>query len=128
MVKKTFALFLVLAFSSVLMAHPASDIIFTPDTKTGEVRLDIMHQVKDAADHYIYEIELKVNGKKAIRQDARTQTSDKSQSVVYVIPGLKAGDKVEVYADCNKTGDLKKEFTVADRPEPVKKAPAKKAG
>jgi hypothetical protein len=114
------------AFAAGLTAHPASDILFSANVKAGEVKLEVMHQVKDKADHYIYEIELKVNGKKAIRQDAGTQTSDKSQSVTYVIPGLKAGDKVEVYADCNKTGDLRKEFTVAETPAPVKDKKAKK--
>ena len=114
------------AFTAVLVAHPPTDIVMTPDVKAMTVKVEIVHQVKDPAEHYIYEIELKVNGKKAIRQDAKAQTSDKSQSVVYVIPGLKAGDKVEVYADCNKTGDLKKEFTVQDAPAPVKDKKAKK--
>ncbi|HRU39015.1 MAG TPA: hypothetical protein P5511_03990 [Candidatus Goldiibacteriota bacterium] len=99
-----------LAFAGFAAAHPPSDIAVSSDVKSGEVKLSVAHKVKDAAQHYIYEIVVKVNGKQAVRQDAVTQTSADSQEVVYVIPGLKEGDKIEVYAECNKMGDMKKTF------------------
>lgn len=126
--KKTILAVVVTAvFAALVIAHPPTEISLTSNLADKTVKISVAHQVKDAVEHYIYEVELKVNGKKAIRQDAKTQTSGKGQDVIYVIPGLKAGDKIEVYADCNKTGDLKKEFVIAEDPAPEKKAkPAKK--
>ncbi|MCE5300910.1 MAG: hypothetical protein LLG37_08605 [Spirochaetia bacterium] len=113
---------LCLVLPSALAAHPPSDIKFTFDMEKSTVTVDIFHQVKNPADHFIHEIELKVNGKKAIKQDATVQTSAEKQSVVYVIPGLKAGDRVSVTGDCNKYGILTIEAVAQ---QPVKSEPVK---
>jgi hypothetical protein len=98
--------------SSVLIAHPPSDIIITFDLANKTVTAKIMHEVKDVVDHYISQAVVMVNGKKAVTQLATTQTSNEAQTLVYVIPGLKAGDVVSVDADCIKFGDMTKEATV----------------
>jgi len=106
--------------AGIASAHPPSDIVLASDVKTGEIKIFMPHKVKDAAQHFIYAIEVKVNGKKALRQDASTQTSADSQDLVYVFPGLKEGDKIEVYAECNKTGDMKRVFTAGAEKAPKK--------
>jgi hypothetical protein len=110
--RKHFVVLSALVFAAALQAHPAKNIFFAFDLNQKTVKLDIVHPVKNPAEHYIYNIEVKVNGKKTITQTARAQTDGASQSVVYVIPELKAGDKVEVTTECNKVGTIKREAVV----------------
>ena len=103
---------LVLGLSLSVFAHPPSDIIITFDLEKSLVKVDIMHDTRDMAKHYIKQIEVLLNGKSIIKQQAATQTSAEKQSVVYIIPGLKAGDKVAIDADCSIFGDLTREAVV----------------
>ncbi|MEI7542169.1 MAG: hypothetical protein WCJ94_02830 [bacterium] len=113
--KKIAVLFVFLfLISASIIAHPPSDIIITFDLKNRTVTANIMHDVKDILTHYIAQVVIMVNGKKEITQLASTQTSNDSQTVVYVIPGLKVGDVVSVDADCSKYGDLTKEAKVQE--------------
>jgi hypothetical protein len=113
--KKTVLLFVLMFFVSALIsAHPPSDIIITFDLVNSTVTAKIMHDVKDVKDHFIAQAVITVNGKKAVTQSCTTQTSNESQTLVYVIPGLKVGDVVSVDADCSKFGDLTKEATVKE--------------
>jgi hypothetical protein len=110
--KKIISFLFVFVFPVLLIAHPPSEIKISYDLDKSEVYVEIMHKVKSAQNHFIYEMELFVNGKKVIRQDAITQVSNEKQMVVYLIPGLKSGDKVSFWAECNKGGDKKTEITV----------------
>jgi len=105
---------LVLGFCFTVFGHPPSDIIITFDLQKSMVMVDIMHDTRDMAKHYIKQIEVLLNGKSIIKQQASTQTSAGKQSVVYVIPGLKIGDKVAIDADCSIFGDLTKEAVVTE--------------
>ncbi len=109
--KKIIAALVFLFCASLTSAHGPDSIRIETDIAKSKLKVYVSHKVKDAAQHFIYKIELKVNGKKAISQDAVTQTGMTEQAVIYVIPGLKAGDKIEIYAECNKGGDMKKTFT-----------------
>jgi hypothetical protein len=106
----------VLAMGLNSAATPPSDILFSFDVPTHMVRVDILHETRNPKEHFIYNIVVSVNGKKAITQTTTEQTSAEKQSLAWVIPGLKAGDKVSVDADCNKYGDLTKEAIVKDNP------------
>lgn len=97
-------------------ATPPSDILFYFDLPAHMVRVDILHETRNSKDHFIYNIVVSVNGKKTITQTTTEQTSAEKQSLAWVIPGLKAGDKVSVDADCNKYGDMTKEAVVKDTP------------
>lgn len=110
---------LVLGFGLMAAAHPPTEIIITIDVEKGLVNAEIMHGSKDIKDHFVHEVELYVNGVKMIKQTTVTQTDGDKLSVVYRVPGLKAGDKVAVMGDCSKFGELKKE-TEAKAPEKVK--------
>jgi len=97
-------------------ATPPSDIIFYFDVAAHMVRVDILHETQNPKEHYICNVVVSVNGKKTITQTATEQTGADKQSLAWVIPGLKAGDKVSVDADCNKYGDMTKEAVVKDTP------------
>lgn len=108
--KKTFfAAAIVLAFAVAVSAHLPSDIIITFDLSKSTVYANIMHDSKEISKHFIKQIVVLVNGKSMITQLAVTQTDSEKQSVSYVIPGLKTGDKVAIDADCSIFGDLTKE-------------------
>ncbi|MFN3550651.1 MAG: hypothetical protein ACK4WJ_02425, partial [Endomicrobiia bacterium] len=53
-----------------------------------------------------------LNGKKIIKQEAKTQFDNEKQKFVYLIPELKENDKISVFAECNKGGSKKKEIII----------------
>jgi len=108
----------ILCFSA--LATPPTDIIITFDTANSIVKADIEHPTENPKEHFIYNIEVSVNGKKLIKQEATEQVNADIQKVMYLIPGLKAGDKVSVYAECNKYGDMTKEAVVPQAPVKAK--------
>jgi len=116
MKKTSLALVFVFVFSFIASAHPPTDIIITFDPANSAVKADIMHDSKDITKHFIKQIEVLVNGKSVIKQQAETQTSNEKQAVFYVIPGLKPGDKVAIDADCSIYGDLTKEAVAPQMP------------
>ncbi len=120
--RKIAALFLcALFFASALWAHPPEDIIITFDLAKSTVHAVIVHDSKDIMKHFIKQIEVLVNGESMIKQKTITQTGKDGQSVSYVIPGLKKGDKVAIDADCSMYGDLTKEAVADEKPAKKKK-------
>jgi hypothetical protein len=118
-------LVLVFGFSFTVLAHPPTDIIITYDLQKSAVFVDIMHGSKDILKHFIVQITVLLNDKEMIKQKAITQTSNEKQTVMYVIPGLKPGDKISVNADCSIFGDLTKEVVVK-APAPAQQQETKK--
>ncbi len=110
------ALIFMLSVLAAAVATPPSDIIITFDLSKSMVFADIIHETKAPKDHYIYMVQVNINGKKAIKQEMTEQLNSALQKVAYIIPGLKAGDKVSVDADCNKYGDLTVEAVAKDAP------------
>jgi hypothetical protein len=124
--KRTFLLLAFLIYTvSPAAANPPTDIIATFDLAKSMVYADIMHDTKHPKEHFIYLVQVSVNGKKLIRQELTEQVTPDMQKVAYLIPGLKAGDKVSFDADCNKYGDMQKEFIVKDA-APAKQKTGKK--
>jgi hypothetical protein len=114
MKKFIFILFFTASTAAFSYGHPPTDIIITFDTAKSMVYADIMHQTKDPKTHFIYLVQVSVNGKSLIKQEMTQQVSPEKQTVAYLIPGLKAGDRVLFDADCNKYGDLQKEAVATD--------------
>jgi len=107
---------LFLLFSNgILNAHPASDMLIDYDLEKSEIYVVILHKVKDPNDHYISKVEVSLNGKKIITQHIQKQIDAEKQRVVYLIPGLKEGDKILVWVECNKFGTYRKEITIAKK-------------
>ncbi len=97
---------------SLAFAHPAGVVKAVLDTETALLTVDFAHKVKDAADHYINSVEIKVNGKVAIVHSLSLQESVNGGSLVYKIPALKKGDKISVLTKCSKGGDKSANITV----------------
>ena len=56
-----------------------------------------------------------VNGKKIIQQNFTLQADNNTQKAAYIIPSLKQQDKIDVEAQCNIAGSLKKSITIGQR-------------
>jgi hypothetical protein len=102
--------FLVVSFfvCSLAYAHPPSDIKITYDSKAKILKAVIMHNVSDAKKHFIYKVDVSLNGKEIISQAISQQDNNISQTVSYLIPDAKGGDALSVEAYCNLSGKLEK--------------------
>lgn len=95
-----------------LTAHPASRVNAVWDADTSTLRLNFDHKVNNAADHYIYEVVVELNGRKIIEQKTTLQDSNEGGSLLYRIPGTKKGDRIRVVTDCNKGGKRAATITI----------------
>ncbi|MCX5692441.1 MAG: hypothetical protein NTX47_01965 [Candidatus Omnitrophica bacterium] len=109
---KKIAIFLILSFlmCSLAYAHPPSDIKITYDSKTKILTALIMHNVSDVNKHYIYKVNVGLNGGEIISHAISRQDNNINQKVSYLIPDAKAGDKISVEGYCNISGKLAKEI------------------
>lgn len=105
------ALFLA-ASVAVAYAHPPSDIKITFDPAAKMLHAQVMHDVKDPAQHFINKVDVALNGKEIITQAISCQENNMSQAVHYLITDAKAGDTLSVEGYCSISGKLEKEIKV----------------
>ena len=82
------------------------------DVTGNTVSILVDHKVSNPEKHYIKTITVKVNDKLMVTQEFTSQEDNEVQKAFYNIPGLVKGDKLEVYAECIKGGDLTEKYTV----------------
>jgi len=104
--------FFAFVISGAVFAHSPSGISIEYDLTEKTVKVNVAHTSKDITKHYVDDVFVSVNGVKKITQESSTQSDDKGQQVIYIIPELKSGDKVTVKADCSKFGELSKEIKI----------------
>lgn len=110
--KKIIIILFVLALSMGLFAHSASTVKLRYDVKTKLLYVNFEHGVKNAQDHFISNVDIKVNDKPLVTQKALEQDKLTGGAFVYKIAGLKAGDKIMVTTECNKGGKQSGSTTV----------------
>ncbi len=98
---------------SMAYAHPPLDIIITFDPKTKILSAVIMHNVNNPENHFIKKVDIGLNGKEIIEHKISRQDNNTSQSVSYLIPDARPGDRLSVEAYCSISGKLEKEIKVA---------------
>jgi len=104
-----FLVILFLIFSSQAFTHPASKVTLLVEGKV--LHITVNHNVSNPENHYTEEILVFLNDKEIIRQMFFIQTGD-MQKVSYMIPSLKAGDKVTVKTNCSRGGKRSGTITV----------------
>ena len=102
--KKLFLVSIFLFSQALIMAHPASTIDAKFDSKESILKVTMQHESKDITKHYIENIEILVNGKKAVTQLFLSQTDGKEQVAQYKIIDAKKGSEIKVSGECNKGG------------------------
>lgn len=100
------------SFSSSAYAHPPSDMKITYDLRTKILRAIIMHNVSDPKKHFIRRVDVGLNRKEIINHSISQQDNNFSQTVSYLIPDAKVGDRLSVEAYCSISGKLEKEIKV----------------
>jgi len=99
--------------TSVAFAHGPSDILLTFDHDTSRLTVKVEHNVSKVNNHYIENVQVKLNGDEIITQQFGSQSSSESQDVQYTIIDARDGDKISVTADCNIIGKKTVEITVS---------------
>jgi len=101
---------LLLLGDSVLATPPDSIKVSFDTTGIGLMTVQIFHQVKNPATHFIYQVAVTLNGKLIIQQTIGKQFSNSEQVLVYELIDAKKGDKIDVTGTCNIMGKKTQEF------------------
>ena len=105
------ALGLVIAFGGMALAHPPASLdgSLQPD---GKLRLQLSHTVNDPVKHYINRVVVRKDGNVVAEQVFTKQSDRTGLGLDLVVPGLSKGQTIQVEADCNIFGSLKKTITL----------------
>lgn len=100
-----------LAFKGIALAHPpvSIDVALQPE---GKLRIQVSHTVNDPAKHFINRIVITRDGKVLAEQSFVRQTGKTGLEVEIPVTGLSKGQTIQVEADCNIFGSLKKSVTL----------------
>ncbi|MBN2830554.1 MAG: hypothetical protein JXR56_09570 [Candidatus Cloacimonetes bacterium] len=101
---QTTIIVLMILGTALLSAHPASGVKADFDKDTNILMVSFEHEVKNAEDHFIYEINVKLNKKEIINQQISKQETIKGGEYQYKIIDAKVGDTITVTTACNKSG------------------------
>lgn len=93
-----------MVISSVVWAHPASEVVLDFDQETSILNVSFSHQVKDAENHFIYEVKVFLNKDEIIEQKLVKQEKSEGGELIYKIIEAKPGDIIKVQTTCNKIG------------------------
>lgn len=113
--RRRFFPFLVIAFLSFLYgiasAHPPASLEATlqPD---GKLQLVVSHTVNDPLKHFINRVVISSDGRVIAEEKFNKQTDKAGLVVEITAAGLSKGQTVQIEADCNIFGSLKKTFTL----------------
>ncbi len=93
-------------------AHPPSDIKIQFDDKTKTLTAVVEHRVSNPKTHYIYKVDIGLNGKEIQMLPFKSQETSTHQTVKFAVPQAKKGDALSVEGYCNLSGKLEKEIKV----------------
>ncbi len=111
-----FLALLVLGIStSIVYAHPPSDIKITFDPQTKMLNAVIFHNTNDPIHHYIKLVNVGLNNNQIIEHKISREDNNLTQTVSYLVPDAKDGDTISVEGHCSISGQLKKEITVKSK-------------
>ncbi len=104
--------FLFVGSCAAAYAHPPSDIIISYDAGSHTLKAIIAHPVSNPKGHYIKKVDIALNGKEICELKFVQQDNNKTQTITYVISGVRPKDRLSVEAYCSISGKLKKEIEV----------------
>lgn len=115
MFKKAVLLFccMILCGAGLAYGHPPQDITISFDPATKILKAVILHSVSNPESHYIIKVDIGLNAKEIIEHSLLRQDNFASQTVQYLIPDAKNGDRLSVEGYCSISGKVKKEIIVS---------------
>jgi hypothetical protein len=93
-------------------AHPPSSIDLRFEPAGSLLVVGFRHVVQDGQTHYVKEIKIQINGKEFAKIDLYAQAGKDGGQLSVALPEVKSGDLVNVKAECNKFGELKKDLRI----------------
>lgn len=110
--RKIFLLSVFIVTTIFAAGHPASAVELKFDMKEKMLTVTAKHEVGDLSKHYIENMEILLNGKKAVTQIFMSQFDGKEQKAVYKIVDAQKGSEITVNAECNKGGKKENKIKV----------------
>ncbi len=105
-------LLLTAALPVATRAHPAASIEHGFDMESKTLTLKVMHPTPKTDMHYLSSLKISLGDKELVTQYFTVQTDNQALEVKYVLPGLKAGDKLTVDTVCNVGGKYSAEIAI----------------
>lgn len=93
-------------------AHPPSSIDLRYEPAGRLLVVGFGHAVQDGQTHYIKEIRIRINGKEFAKIELYAQAGKDGGQFSVALPGVKSGDLLNVEAECNKFGTMKKDLRI----------------
>ncbi|MCF7857738.1 MAG: hypothetical protein K9N07_00230 [Candidatus Cloacimonetes bacterium] len=109
---KLLLLVLIIFGSTLLIAHPASEVNLVFDNDNSMLSVNFKHDVKDVDKHFIFEILVFLNQDQIIEQKITRQDKLEGGTLSYKIIDAKPGDTIKVKTNCNKTGKKSAEIEI----------------
>ena len=94
------------------LAHPPRDIVAEFDNSTKILKIEVVHPVRSVDTHFIDKLEIRMDGKLMVVQNFDSQSSERTQEVLYVLIDARAGSAVVIQAECSIYGSSKKEMSL----------------
>jgi hypothetical protein len=85
-------------------AHPPSGIKLSFDGDARLLQVTVMHDTQKPDEHFIKSIQIRINGKDAVRQSYIKQTDPQKRTALVLLEDVKAGDEISVTGECNVFG------------------------
>lgn len=104
-------LVILMGMKGIALAHPPVELGVTLQPE-GKLRVQVSHTVNDPAKHFINRVVITKDGKILAEQNFGEQTDRTGLEVEVPVVGLSKGQTIQVEADCNIFGSLKKSFTL----------------
>jgi len=115
-------LILLVSLGGMAAAHPPSRMQLTYQEQTGELEVDISHDVADPATHFVQEVVIRKNGVVLSEEKYTSQPSGDLFTYRYQVV-LSPGDEVTAGADCNLFGSVTARLTIPGSIETAPPAP-----
>ncbi|UCB58443.1 MAG: hypothetical protein JSV67_07530 [Thermoplasmatales archaeon] len=109
-------LFGMIIFSTQVLANPPDEINLKYNFSTQNLDVEIIHPTLDSNSHYIYKVDIKVNGNLYLSEQ---YTNQPSNTFIYsYIIEAEPGDEISVSAFCSLYGSLTETITIFDLNSP----------
>ena len=90
-----------------VFAHTPQKIMVDYNLKDSIVKIAVLHPTPNQIKHRIDRLVLQLNDEEIVVQKFLKQKDPGKQVAIFILPGLKVGDKLAVVAHCNVFGKKK---------------------
>jgi hypothetical protein len=119
--------FFFILLSTLVLAHPPSQMALEYDADTQTLAVTITHSVPDPTSHYVEKVGITKNGAPLLTKEYTSQPSTSTFSYTYAI-AADNGDNLEITAYCSIYGSIREQITVSTSPPSATAQPSPTPG